>query len=272
MMRVHGQSWRLLGAACLWALVFFAFASRGDSQEEKPTNPSPAPVNAVAKAPIEKRETSAEEGVVQQRSFLRFVFDASPLLFVLITAMSVYLGSVIVEGFRILRLAKVIPPQLVTKLDGLLNEKKYKEAYELVQGEKSLFAKALTAGTERLGHGVERATDAMLAMVEDGKIAFEHKVTPVATFGQLGPMLGLFGTVIGMILAFMTISSGEQVKTAKLAGEIAIALCATMEGLVLALPSIYFHAIFKNKIQRIIFEVEWLGERYLWRFASGIKR
>lgn len=252
------------------------------AQEETPAAPAeaaapaeetPAEAPPAAAAPAAETPPSAgEEEVVEQKSFLRFVFDASRFLFILISLMSIYLGAVIVDGFISLRLSKVIPPETVTKLDALLNEKKYKEAYDFLHSENSLFAKSVSSGVERLAHGLDRATDAMLATIEDGKITFEHKVTPVATFGQLGPMIGLFGTVIGMILAFMTISSGEQVKTAKLAGEIAIALCATMEGLVLALPAIFFHAIFKNKIQRIIFEVEWLGERYLWKFAAGLKK
>lgn len=283
MLRIGSVTFKAwLGCLLLLAGIVGITSSTAWSQEEATEAPVEAPAAeapaaetpppADAPAAASPGATEGEEEVVQQKSFLRFVFDASRFLFILISLMSIYLGAVIVDGFLTLRLPKVIPPETVTKLDSLLNEKKYKEAYDYLHSENSLFAKAVSSGVERLAHGLDRATDAMLATIEDGKITYEHKVTPVATFGQLGPMIGLFGTVIGMILAFMTISSGEQVKTAKLAGEIAIALCATMEGLVLALPAIYFHAIFKNKIQRIIFEVEWLGERYLWKFAAGLKK
>jgi len=118
----------------------------------------------------------------------------------------------------------------------------------------------------------KKSLDAMLATIEDEKIRIEHQVSPVAVFGQLGPMIGLFGTVVGMILAFMTLSAGGQPKASKLAGEIAIALCATMEGLVLALPGIWFYAILKNKVQRIIFDVESTTENFLRRFYSGMKK
>lgn len=236
-----------------------------------PSPPAEAPAPGVSPggtpAPAE-----AEEEVAAPQSFLSFVFNASPFLFVLILLMSIYLGTVIVDGFVVLRLAKVIPPDVLTKTDALLNEKKYKEAYEFLKADPSLFAKSVAAGVERLAQGMDRAMESFVAAIEDGKLRYEHKISPVSTFGQLGPMIGLFGTVIGMILAFMTISSGEQVKTAKLAGEIAIALCATMEGLVLALPSIFFYAVLKNRLQRLIFDCEFLGERYLWKFAAGLKK
>jgi biopolymer transport protein ExbB len=75
-----------------------------------------------------------------------------------------------------------------------------------------------------------------------------------------------------MILAFMSLSTGEQVKSAKLASEIAIALCATLEGLTLALPAIWFYAVLKNMVHRLVFELESVAESYLRRFSQAVKK
>lgn len=251
------------------AVILLAGAyTNGIAQE--PATPAPA---APAAAPASPATPAAmQEMPVVRKSFLRFVFDASPVLFFIILAMSIYLVAVIIKGFLSFQVEILIPPALASSLDGMLKEKKYKEAYEALKGNPSVFANALKTGVENLSNGWDPAMDAMLTVVEDTKIQFEHKISPVAVFGQLGPMIGLFGTVVGMILAFMSISSGGQPKPAELAAEIAIALCATLEGLTLALPAIWFYAVLKNKVHRLIFDLETISESYLRRFAQAVKK
>lgn len=249
---------------------------------ETPAEPAAAaPAEPAAEAPAaEAKEGAAAapagEGVTespaQQKSFLRFVFDASPVLFIIIVGMSIYLISTIISGFMALRVKNIIPPPIVEQLNERLKEKQYREAFELLRNDTSLFSRALRAGIEQLSGGWDAAMDSMLTVVEDAKIRYEHSISPVAVFGQLGPMIGLFGTVVGMILAFMSISTGGQPKPSELAAEIAIALCATMEGLTLALPAIWFYAVLKNKVHRLIFDVETLAETYLRRFSQAVKK
>lgn len=227
-------------------------------------------------APAETKEAATTEseaphGGGQQR-FLVFVWQASPFFFILIGALSIYMGKVILSSFLALRLPKLVPPTIVANLETLLGEKKFREAFDLVRADNSLFSRSLTAGAEKLSQGWDKAMDALLHEVEDGKIAMEHSINPVAVFGQLGPMIGLFGTVIGMVLAFMSLAEGGQPKPSELAKEIGIALCATMEGLVLALPAIYFYAVLKNKVQRLIFDTESIAEKFLMRFSAAVKK
>ena len=238
-----------------------------------------APAEGAPAAPAgEAKEGAAPagEGVTESppasKSFLRFVFDASPVLFIIIVAMSIYLISTIISGFMALRVKNVIPPPIVEQLNERLKEKQFREAFELLRGDSSLFSRSLRAGIEQLSGGWDSAMDSLLTVIEDSKIRYEHSISPVAVFGQLGPMIGLFGTVVGMILAFMSISTGGQPKPSELAAEIAIALCATMEGLTLALPAIWFYAVLKNKVHRLIFDVETLAETYLRRFAQAVKK
>lgn len=235
--------------------------------QEPPATPAPA-ADAAASTPT----TPANAPAARNSNFFMFVFKASPVLFFIIAAMSVYLGSTIIKGFMVFQVENMIPPATVGSLDGMLKEKKYKEAYESLKADPSVFATAVRTGVEHLSGGWDSAMDSMLTVVEDSKIKFEHKISPVAVFGQLGPMIGLFGTVIGMIMAFMELSSGGQPKPAELANSIAIALCATLEGLFLALPAIWFYAVLKNKVHRLIFDIESVSESYLRRFAQALKK
>lgn len=278
--------WRRALTSLLVALVL-AGASVGQESKkaDAPKASPPAPeAKAVESKPAadpappapgpraEPAPADATEPAPADVSFLRYCWDASPVFFIGMGLLSLYFVAVVVDHFLKLRLAVVIPTQTLQGVDGLLNEKKYKEAYEALRGDKSLFARAVTAGVERLSHGIDRGMDAMLGVAEDGKMDMEHRASIIATIGQISPMIGLLGTVLGMVLAFQEIARGGQPKPAELANSIGLALVTTLEGLILAIPAIYFFGLFRNRISRLIFEVETLGETYLWRFAGAVKK
>lgn len=217
-------------------------------------------------------QDDAADNVATQENFLVYCFRASPAFFVIMFAMSVWLGFVVGGAFSTLRLPKIIPPATVNNLDALLTEKKYKEAYEVLKGDNSLFARSLTAGVERLSHGFDRAMESLIGVAEDGKMDMEHRISPIATIGALAPMMGLLGTVLGMIFAFQQIAAGGQPKPAELAESIGLSLVTTLEGIVVALPALFFFALMKNRVARIAFELESTCESYLWRFSSALKK
>lgn len=259
--RVGRSVWVTWLFAALLAGWFAGIALAQDAKEAPPADPAANPPPA---APAEE--------MVQSTNFLKYCYDASPAFFWIMLALSVWMVALIVQGLMRFQLAKIVPPALVNGLDGMLNEKKFKEAYELVRADPSLFARSVTAGVERLSHGFDRGIDAMVTVSEDGKMDMEHQISHIATIGTVGPMLGLLGTVLGMILAFQQISQGGQPKPAELAANIGLALVSTLEGLIVAVPAIYFFALLRNRITRLVFEVETVGESYLWRFSSALKK
>lgn len=260
---------------CLWSVFFASLAIATAwvapapvlAQEEQAETQEAAPAETPA-APADSADTAAP----RQESFLIYCFRASPTFFLIMLVISMFLAATAFSNYQKLQMGKVIPRDLIAQLDGLLNEKNYKEAYEVIRGNTSLFSRALTSGVERLSHGFDRGVDAMVSVAEDGKMDMEHKVSPIATIGSVAPMLGLLGTVIGMILAFQEIAGGGQPKPAVLAENIGLALVTTLEGIVVAVPAIALFAFFRNRISRLIFEVESLGEAYLWRFAGALKK
>jgi biopolymer transport protein ExbB len=79
----------------------------------------------------------------------------------------------------------------------------------------------------------------------------EYRVSWVATVIKSGPLLGLFGTVLGMMAAFGRIGTGEKVQPYEIAGEIAIALICTAMGLMTAIPFTYFLAAMNIRIRML---------------------
>lgn len=272
----------IVGAsAALLALSLGLFAAAQAPEKKDAPPESPAAKQAPAGQPAAGQAAPgqgapagnppAAEGA-SDVSFLRYCWNASPVFFVGMGLLSIYFGTIVVDHFLRLRLRLIVPPTLVHTLDAMLNEKKYKEAYEAAKADPSLFGRAITAGVERLTHGFDRAMDALVAVAEEGKMDMEHRASNIATIGQMSPMLGLLGTVLGMVLSFQEIAKGGQPKPAELANNIGLALVSTLEGLILAIPAIYFFALFRNRIARLIYEVESLGELYLWRFSAAVKK
>ena len=120
--------------------------------------------------------------------------------------------------------------------------------------------------------GREAALHAADLATEDAAMEMEHRTTYLATVGTLGPMIGLVGTVYGMIISFRVMAyEGGSPRASQLAGGISTALFATLEGIALSIPAIYFHAVFRNRIARISLEVAIAAESFLDQFAPSAK-
>jgi len=101
-----------------------------------------------------------------------------------------------------------------------------------------------------------------------------QRITYLADIGSIAPMMGLLGTVIGMIKAFLEISKGkfEGVKQMELASGVSEALVTTASGLVIGIVSLIFYSIFRARVQRYISELESASTHILALINSQFKR
>jgi biopolymer transport protein ExbB len=170
----------------------------------------------------------------------------SLLLFV-----SVCLVALIVLLAMELRLGAAIPPGFVDDFTDTVNKRQFKQAYEMARDDGSFLGRVMTTGMSRLQYGIEDAREAAFNMVESVKAGKEQLVTYLATIGTLGPMIGLVGTVYGMIKSFMVLGLGGTPNPAKLAEGISHALWVTLLGVALSVPAIFCHAFFRNRLIRV---------------------
>ena len=127
----------------------------------------------------------------------------------------------------------------------------------------------LAAGLSKLNRGYDEAIEGMQEVGEDEAMAMEHKLSYLALIGTVAPMLGLMGTVQGMIESFETISnSAVAPKPSELAEGISKALFTTLIGLGIAVPAMVFYSILKNRIQRLVLEIGMVSEGLMSRFAA----
>ena len=208
-------------------------------------------------------------------SALTSVFHASApvvVVAVVIAVLSFYLFALVVWMALHYRTTAAIPRDLMRDIQNLLDQHKFNEAYHRLAEDSSFLARVLASGVRKLPVGMAQAQRAMELANEDMTMEMEHRTTYLATVGTLGPMIGLVGTVFGMIMAFQVISlEGSSPQASQLAAGISTALYATLFGIAISIPAIFFYAMFRNRIARLSLEVGMTAEPLLEQFAPGVR-
>ena len=205
-----------------------------------------------------------------QESMLMWTYNALGIRYtVAFLAISFAFVALLIMNFLAIRKDNFIPQELVDSFEALVNEKKYQEAYELAKTNESFLGMMLSNGLGRLSRGYEHAIEAMQEVGEEENMKIEHRLSYIAMIGTLAPMVGLLGTVDGMIASFQTIATSPTTpKPSQLAAGISTALVTTLVGLLIAIPAIAFFSILKNKVAQLVLQVGLTGENLMSRFES----
>jgi biopolymer transport protein ExbB len=186
-----------------------------------------------------------------------------------IVLMSFAALAMIIDHFISLRRENLVPTALVDQIEGHLEEKNYGKARELCEENNSFLAKVIGSGLGQIG-GMFGFFDMQNAMTEtsEREIARLYRKLDILSFiAVTAPMLGLLGTVTGMIRSFHMIASTEGVaRPSQLATGIYEALVTTAEGLIVAIPAMFFVSYFRTRIDHFVAEAEAVVERLMSRF------
>ena len=170
------------------------------------------------------------------------------------------------------RMADSVPPAFVEEFTDTVNKRRFKEAYELAKNDSSFLARVLSAGMARLQYGIEDARETAMNAVESIKAGKEQLTTYLATIGSLGPLFGLVGTVYSMVGAFREMSDKTKpVDPHRMAEILSHGLVVTLVGIGIAVPAIFFHAFFRNRITRISMETAGVADDLLTQMYHNSK-
>lgn len=205
-----------------------------------------------------------------RESLLVYYYKAlGPMYTVAFLILSFVFVALMVMNMLHIRRDTIVPLHLIEAFEGHLNEKKYQDAYELAKGDESFLGKVLAAGLAKLSAGYEKAIEGMQEVGEEENLALEQRLSYIALIGTVAPMVGLLGTVEGMIQAFQVIEhSPTSPKPSQLAGSISMALVTTLFGLYIAIPAVAVYLYFKNRAARLVLEVGVVSEGLMSRFES----
>lgn len=173
-----------------------------------------------------------------------------PLLFCSILAF-----AIVIERAWTLRERKILPPKLVHSI--LTELAKTAQTIHLPNlAYKSPLGKILSVGLKASEQGVSVMR---MRMEEEGRqvvMRLEKHLNALGTIAAVAPLLGLLGTVVGMISVFSALTINETANTEVLAGGIAEALLTTAFGLCIAIPSLMFHRHYQRKIDELSVKLE----------------
>ncbi len=215
-------------------------------------------------------DSSTEDGKPKPKKqrLLSWIFEALGWFFTpVFLFLSFTLVALFVMNLLTARRENVVPVGLVEGFEAHLNEKRYQEAYEMAKNDDSFLGQVLSAGLAKLSVGYPQAIEAMQEVGEEENMKLEHRLGYMALIGTLSPMVGLLGTVWGMIGAFSELGGGGVADPSKLAGNISTALLTTLLGLMIAIPAIAAFSILRNRVARLVLEVGILSEDLMSRFS-----
>ena len=229
----------------------FSFDEESEPAAAAPELPSaPADATAAPAVPGESGDAADSGESKKSDNYLMWMFRSLGWFFSVVFALlSMTMVALIVINIVNLRRSQIVPEALVEDFGKLIDENRFQEAYECAKDNESLLGQALSTGLARMPSGYEKASQAMQDVTQAESMRLEHQLGYLALIGNLAPMIGLFGTVVGMIASFQAIASGGAAPSPqKLAEGIATALFTTELGLAIALPALAAYDILKNRL------------------------
>ncbi len=180
------------------------------------------------------------------------LFEAGGTIGYIITGLSFLMVALIVEHLISLRQNALTPPGLADSIHHHLALRHFEEARQQCQFHPSFLAYVLAAGLRETDLGYQSVEKSLEDAAVEQSARLYRKIEYLSVIGTIAPMLGLLGTVWGMILAFMEFEQKANPQVSELAPGIYKALVTTLQGLCVAIPALAAFAHFRNRIDQLV--------------------
>jgi biopolymer transport protein ExbB len=226
----------------------------------------PAPAGGES-APAAERETEPSEEVYTPSSFFEIVFSGGVIgitIMVLLISLSVAMVALVVEHLLTIRRDVLIPPDLEEAAARQLAAGNVAAVEQTCQQQPSFLAFVVRAGLLELEGGWPAVEKAMEDATAEQAARLVRRIEYFAVIGNIAPMLGLLGTVVGMVLAFREVAQTQgAARPAELASGIYTALVTTVAGLMIAIPSLAALAVFRNRVDQFVTEAAYAAQHVM---------
>ncbi|MBE3070832.1 MAG: MotA/TolQ/ExbB proton channel family protein [Planctomycetes bacterium] len=234
-------------------------------------------VALVALLSIAAPAWAAEEGARKVQKTLFGIFYVATftdtmgfLDMVSIYACSIASIALIIEHAITIRRSVIVPELSVAQVKTMFDERRFREALEFCQSDPSFVSGVVHAGLIEAANGYDAMEAAMQDATGERTARLYRKIEWLNLLGNVAPMLGLLGTVWGMIVAFGELEAkGGKANPEDLAGGIMIALVSTFVGLVVAIPALAGYGIFRSRIEQMSMEAALVAEELLANFKPS---
>jgi len=233
-----------------------AFANAQDAPAAAAaTEATPAAEETAASPTVVDDEIVAEEQSFHQLIKEKFI-EGDPLYMTPVLLCLIFGLAIALERIVTLNMATTNTKKLLLKVEDALASGGVEAAKEITRDTKGPVASIFTQGLMRYAEGIDMVEKSIVSYgsVEMGRL--EKGLIWVSLFIALAPMLGFFGTVVGMIFAFDTIEAAGDISPSIVAGGIKIALLTTVAGLIAAMILQLFYNYLVSKIDSLVNDME----------------
>lgn len=186
---------------------------------------------------------------------VEFLHEAGPLIYPL-GICSLLASTIIIERIFTLRRNRVLPPEIVGVVEAVQSGQDLSIAIEVCRKNPGVFADVMRVGFERASDPWEVQRDALLDAGRQRATTLERHLVWLQTIAQVAPLLGLLGTVLGMIKVFASISLSGIGDPQVLSEGISQALITTAVGLAIGIPTLVAYNLLVAKSEGLVTEIE----------------
>ena len=249
------RTWRVTMAAALFSMVA-VWAIQ--AQEAAPAAPAAPAVDKPAEAAKPAEKPKKEDSGLGFVSVVASSGWFGVVLWLALVACSVAAVALAIDSFITIKEKKIAPEELVASVREAMEQGDVMKALKECEENPTPLSNILSAGFSNVQEGYDVIQDVVGVAADMESEKLMQRVAYLNVCANLAPMLGLLGTVQGMILAFGNLAGKEMggAQTGLLAKNIAQALWTTAGGLVIAIPAISFYTYFKNRATKIILSME----------------
>lgn len=202
------------------------------------------PANAQDAAPTTEAAAAAKPPATLMDKFHHGGWVMYP-----ITLCSVAMVWLVVDLWMRTAIKKMAPPPHVAQIQDLFRAGDYVGAYQFAKGNQSYLCDITRVALSYLGDGHEATEEALFSELNKTNAAIQTRINYLSVIGVCTPMIGLTGTVTGMMSAFDTLGTSGVGDPSKLSAAIGEVLIATASGLFIAVPAFMFFYFLRNRLQ-----------------------
>ena len=188
-----------------------------------------------------------------------------PVVYVLLFVTSVVGLTFIVERGFALRWRRVVPSEVEAAVESCQSPEDVPMLRRVCQQHKSPISRLLLLASEHLDWPKAEVVDIIQGRARQEIARLERGLVVLEIIVGIAPLLGLVGTILGMMTAFGNVGKAGQIDPAELAKGISLILRATLFGLLIAIPSLIFWSYYSKKVETIAVEMETLCDEFLRR-------
>ncbi len=218
------------------------------------------------------QDTATGVGEPATKGLLDIIFSGGLTglaILILLLGLSLTAVYLVVDHILTLRASEIMPVELGVQLRELLSNGKYREADAVCRETPCFLSFVISHGLGELEGGWSAVEKAMEDAMAEQSARLFRKIEYLSVIGNIAPMVGLLGTVTGMIFAFQQVAATQGGADAgDLAEGIYQALVTTVGGLIVAIPSLGAFAIFRNRVDHLVAEASYVAQHTM----SPVKR